>query len=167
MKFLFVMYLSKVFRDKTIELMFANIFKTDMNQVGQLLDNVPHEIVIDSRNILESSGSCYELSLFVPIKTTEQLGITNNLTLAIEVSRYLNSTIIVDDESDDPYQYLIIKNNQLFLTDYLENPQNCQDIQGDIKELDIEKALRLLNQYQNSNSAYKVKDSRLWLNCLK
>lgn len=167
MKILFVLYLDKKNTQVLVEEMLSVVFNTNEKQIGQLLDNVSHEIVIDFRDFSIHPFNWYELCVFVPTEMAEKVNLTNNLSFGREVSKYLGSPVILDDESDDPYQYLMIKDERLFLLDYVEEPRNFEFVNETFRELSFERASEFLHSIDRAESAYQVKDSRLWLSCVK
>lgn len=117
----------------------------------------------------------YQLEIFVTDDLIINSGIYNNLILAIEANKLLNVNLLIDDESDNPYQWLLINSRGLYLVEEKINEDSNYgiDIQDDMGlKINLDKALGLLpkkndvlNKYYEES--YFIKNSRKWLEILE
>ncbi|WP_027386476.1 hypothetical protein [Chryseobacterium gregarium] len=98
----------------------SNIFKCKKEFIGNLLDSENFEIRFENRLLDDISEFSTELNVYLN-DTVNKTVISNNFLFGIELSRYLNEEIIVSTNRDDPYQWILIRNNSFFLAEEAED----------------------------------------------
>ncbi|WP_417351202.1 hypothetical protein [Flavobacterium alkalisoli] len=127
----------------------SNIYGVSIDKIHDLYEyNLNSELNFEITEYNRDNGFCIQLELF-PTKDRILISkVFNNLILGIELNRHLKQDILINDETDDPYQWLLIKDHLLYLVEeqFTEEFNNC--IKIDIKhEIDITKSLPLFPDY--------------------
>lgn len=68
-----------------------------------------------------------ELNIYcIDERRVSKLELNNNVSLGIAISKSINEDIVVNDENicDNPYQWILIKQNSLFLVEEDDNEDN-------------------------------------------
>jgi hypothetical protein len=116
-----------------------------------------------------------QLEIFLNEETILNSEIYNNLILSIKLVDKLQINILINDESDDPYQWLLLtKNKKLFLIeqsyDYeIGSGINIIEVKG---ELDLSKAISFFPQkhyiiHYEGNKVYYIDNSKIWEKVIK
>ncbi len=165
-----VCYFKKQKTEESIKNILGKIYKTNQNNIKKLEDYDDKAIInFQFTKFGNDSDFNYQLEIFVSNDLIISLGIFNNLILAIHLNKILEEEILINDESDDPYQWLLIKNNKLYLVEEYEDLQQGINLLYEKSiELNILKAINLLQNkdYYINNKAfdpYYIKNAKKWL----
>src|SRR3569623_507643 len=168
-------YLKKYMLDTYIESMFGDIFEYDCKEVGKFLCDGNHKLWFEN-SLLEGYNE-FNSALTVYIadkKKVSKLGIYNSLLFGTKISNYTKEEVVVSDESDDPYQWILVRGSQIFLVEELATEgDGITLINSNSIELSYDKALALLPgkgnlEDPNYNSwSFSISPSSLWNNCVK
>lgn len=150
----------------------ATIFNTSKNRINEL-KNFDESATINFE-ITQLSDSCnfnFQLEVFLLKENILSAEIYNNLLLVIELKKIIGLDFLINDESDNPYSWLLLKDHKLFLVEQDSDFDDGIDINTNNQmELDIKKVLNILPQKKDilNNSfevPYFVKDSNSWIKC--
>lgn len=174
---IFVFYMEDCPKIHVLRDMLISIWNCSSEEIGELLDEGNHKIYYEIRTLEICGCFSVEVNLFVhDVSLILENKIYNNLILGIKVSNFMGKKILVDDESDDPLQWILIRMNKIFLAEEIDN--ECKGIKINnmgLNELSLEKSLKLLPNRKDvineltkqNNLPYRIKPSSLWNNCLK
>lgn len=176
----FVFYLKENISEEFLKIILAQIFSVKVPQiVGILEGGGGGTYEIRNLNSLNTSTNelnndfRYEVNLYVPKDIILKTSIFNNLLLGNKVSLFLNKEVLVYNESDNAYLWLLINEDDLYLVKEIvgENTSISIDRTSKIK-LSFKKALELLpgKEYYNTDietAAFYVKDSNIWKRCVE
>ena len=171
----YVCYLKKHMLNPYVLSMLSNIFEYGPEKIGELTSEENCELKFE--NVLLDGDSEFNSVLTVYVVNREKvlkLGIYNSLLFGLKVSSYMKDEVIVSDESDDPYQWILIRNSRIFWVEELATDSEGITLLGsDRKELSYDKALALLPgrdtlKDSNYNSwSFSISPSSLWNSCIK
>ena len=170
---MFVITLKEDISDEIIKESISKIFELNKSKVSQIYEDSDESVITYEKRIFEEKIGYYiELCFFIPDNICLLSKIYNNLSFALLFVNYISDDIIIDDESDDPYQLIrITKNQEIFLVEREDSESESIIIKNsNQKKLNKEYALSLLQdkEYylidQDKRPAYYVKDSEFWLN---
>ncbi|MCX8526493.1 hypothetical protein OF897_21500 [Chryseobacterium formosus] len=115
----YICYLKGVKQDKLIINLLAKIFRCNKETITDLLENETTQIKFENRVLDNVSEFQTELNVYIDgdIKTV----FLNNLLFGIEISKHLGEEVIVNSNFNDPYQWILIKNDLFFLVDEIDN----------------------------------------------
>ncbi|MDP3928955.1 MAG: hypothetical protein Q8R57_08015, partial [Bacteroidota bacterium] len=146
----------------------SKIFNLDVKEIGGLFDNEDRILTFQIENIANALYFNQEVSFFIPYDIARKESVLNSLILGKKLFDIINVPILIDDESDDPFQWLLIKDQKLYLIENMEDIEQFELTFSEIKELSLQKALFLLtNKLDNNKTAYLISDSKIWLTCIK
>jgi len=171
----YICYLRKHMSDVYVASMLSNIFKYKSEKIGKLLDAGNHELKFENTSLNGNDEFSSVLTIYIANKKKIlKLGIYNSLLFGIRVSRYMKAEVIVSDESDDPYQWILIRDSQIFWAEELSTDgEGITLLDSSEKELFYDKALALLPgkdtlEDPSYNSwSFTISPSSLWNNCIK
>ncbi len=164
-------YKEEISVDRALNALVA-IFNIPKNQINEV-NNFDESAVINFK-ITQLSDSCifnFQLEVFLLKETILSSEIYNNLLLVIELKKIIGLDFLINDESDNPYSWLLLKDHRLFLVEQDDDFDEGIDINPNNQmELDIKKVLNILPQKKDilDNSfeiPYFVKDSNSWIKC--
>jgi hypothetical protein len=134
------------------------------------------EVTFQTRTLNEGKSDvtnafCYETNIYVPGHLILLLELFNNLTLTRKISACLDVELLIFNESDNPYLWLLVTKDNLFLVK--ENPtsnNDCISLDPEyVLKLSYLKALSLLPDkeyfYSSNNRAFYVTDYKQWEKC--
>lgn len=157
--------------------MLSCIFKYKLEEVGDFLSDGTYYLKFENRLLDEASEFCTELNVYIPDKERVlKTELYNNLLFGVKVSEYIGDEVLVNDESDDPYQWVLIKGKQLFLVEEVDDDNEGITLMSTKLELSYEKSIKILPGKNNIESTsnehevdrvYFVTPSSLWNTCLK
>ncbi len=154
--------------------MLSHILLYREDEIGEMCNEKDVDLPVRFENRLLDQKSEFNTELEIHIVDINCRRIThlyNDLLFAFKISEYLNEEVLINDASDDPYQWLLIQNQKLSLAEAVDNEYNGVTIlRSKIQELSIEKSLEMLpsiSYIQKSDSVYFVSPSSLWKSCLK
>lgn len=110
----YICYLKGVKQDKLIINLLAKIFRCNEETITDLLENETTQIKFENKVLDNVSEFQTELNVYIDgdIKTV----FLNNLLFGIEISKHLGEEVIVNSNFNDPYQWILIKNDLFFLS---------------------------------------------------
>lgn len=156
---IFVLYLNQDISDSVAEYALSRSFD------GK-------KIKYEKRMLGGGNGYFVEIDIFAEEETCLTAGVYNNLLLALRVVEFIEGDILINDESDDPYQWIRIdkEKNVRIVEEIDEEDTEAVLISDELgKKVDLQYALTLLpdKEYillpQNKRPAYYVRDSSFWL----
>lgn len=172
----YVFFLSGYIDSNDIIKLLGNLFGLKTEEIGELSESEKTtQIRFEMRILDNTSDFKFELSIYCDsLDLVLNKGFYNNLILGVEFSTILKKEILINDESDDPYQWILI--NEKFI--YLVESKDDNHVGITLKEssalpLALSKAMELLPNEQYIidlkeekvvPSAYYVKSSFLWQN---
>jgi len=167
----FVCYFNFDITNQEILKCILSIFKCNRNQVGELLEDGEYLIRYETLYLSDLKEGFYkELNIYVTPKIVEQSGVYNNLLLGLEITSLINKVVLINDESNDPYQWLLLDNEgKLYLVE--ENDDNLSNIvlKANRFRLSFSKSLKLLpnlTDVRTKNIPYYVDNSKFWLEAI-
>ena len=143
-------------------------FQLDAKAISQLQDCSDAEVTFEI-NKIGRDGFSSEINVFLDAALARKSGMYNNLLLGIAISRMAKCGILINDESDDPYQWILIEGDVVFLAE--SGCDESEDINMRINSrrvLDINFALGVFpgeNDFDSERvkgSAYLVTPSSKW-----
>ncbi len=171
---LFICYIKHNLTCEETTKVINKVFALKNTSVASLLDDRECEIRYEWNELDKEAEFSYELIVYTQNKEILiNSGIYNNLLFGLKLHDFIQASIIINDETDDPYQWLLIKNKKLYLVEE-EFPENngINLLEKTNCELSIEKSLELLpdkdfiiSNSSNSKTAYYVKPSSEWSKC--
>ncbi len=174
--FHFVCFLKRKKKPSYIKEMLSVLFDVTSENIGSLLSPGLLKLRFESRDFNTISEFDFELNVYVQDKESIlELKMYNNLLFGKQVSLYVDDEVLIDDESDDSYQWLLIDKERLFLVEECDDDKSgISLIQSSKKELLFEKALLLLPNKEDIDNLiiekprpYFISPSSLWKTCLK
>ncbi|PQA96794.1 hypothetical protein B0A69_01615 [Chryseobacterium shigense] len=123
----FICYLKKKKTDHYIVELLKEIFNCDIKEISNLIDEEKSLIKFENRILDDISEFQVELNIYcIDERRVEELKFNNNISLGIAISKNINEDIAVNDENicDNPYQWILIKQNSLFLVEEEEDDNN-------------------------------------------
>ncbi|WP_333597399.1 hypothetical protein [Chryseobacterium flavum] len=119
----YICYLKGKKEDAQIIKMLYDIFKCEKELIGNLFDTQKNEIRFENRLLDDVSEFCTELNVYVD-DNINKVTFKNNFLFGNEVSKYFDEEIIIGSRNDDPYEWILIKNNLFFIVEEVddENP---------------------------------------------
>lgn len=123
----FICYLKRKKTDHYIVELLKEIFNCEIKQISRLIDEEKSLIKFENRVLDDISEFQVELNIYcIDVKRARELQLNNNIFLGIAISKSINEDIIVNDENicDDPYQWILIRQNNLFLVEEDDNEDN-------------------------------------------
>jgi len=175
----FTFYIYWSYSEKILKKDLSEIFHISKDQIVNLAQAKNHKITYEMRqfrcNSQNSHNSifCNEINLFVNGEVVIDSRCFNNLLLANHISLAVKKEVLIFNESDNPYLWLLIDQNNLYLVSEIEDNNDCILIdKQNAKKLFFEKALTLLpgiDYYTDSRpaKAYYVNDYNLWSTCIR
>lgn len=167
MKHHFICYFkSKKITESVLVNSLSIVFNISSCQIGELIDDgdllIRYEIID-----LDSSGKGFfrELNIYVEKSILIKSHINNNLLLVLELTNVIQEDIIINDESNDPYQYLLVNSKrQVFLVEDTGEFESV-NIRGELIELSLSKSLHIFNKMnlEDSETAYHLTNPKIWL----
>lgn len=154
------------------------IFRLEVFQINSILESRKTIITYEIRRLNDTvlvndldNNFCFEINLYIPREYILKTGLYNNLLLGIKFFSLLKQEILIYNQSDNPYLWILI-NDHVYLVDEIEGESNCVIIDKNFKrKLSLIKAINLLpgKDYYDLNEeiAYYVKDDKLWQNCIE
>lgn len=124
----YICYLRENKKDIHLIQMLSNIFQCEEELIGNLLNTYNFKIKFENRLLDNVSEFCTELNVYVD-NNTNSIVFFNNFLFGFEVSKYLNEDILVSNQGDDPYQWILISNNQFYIVEEIDNENYGIDLQ--------------------------------------
>ncbi|QKX04210.1 hypothetical protein HN014_04560 [Aquimarina sp. TRL1] len=143
------------------------IFECKEDQVGELLEEGEFLIRCE-KSYLDDLKKCFylELNVYVDIDVLTKVGAYNNLLLGLEIVTLLQRSILINDESNDPYQWLLLdKSRRLYLVEEIDNEIESICLKEEYLELSLIKSMKLLPNFSKLNNkdiVYFVDSPSLW-----
>ncbi len=164
----FVCYFNFKIDIEVLKRALSNVFSVKKNQVSELLDEqekikIKYEII--NLSDTDERGYFIELNIYTLQNISKFVGIYNNLLLSIELNVYFNSNILINDESNDPFQWILVtKYRKVFLVEEKEFDNDFIVIKENRYELSLAKSLNLLPKDINFDKSipYFVDNPSLW-----
>lgn len=169
-----VFFLKSKIPKKELKKLISTIYLIEKSKIN-LLEKYDENAIINYQitKIASDSDFNYQFEIFISNDLIISSGVFNNLILAIKLNKILRKEVLINDESDNPYQWLLINNENLYLVEEEENQkQGIYIFYEKSIELDISKGIALLqnkNDYIESkkNTPYYIKNPKLWLKLRK
>ncbi len=123
----FICYLKRKKTDHYIVELLKEIFNCDIKEISNLIDEEKSLIKFENRILDDVSEFQVELNIYcIDERRIKELKFNNNVSLGIAISKSINEDIAVNDENicDNPYQWILIKQNRLFLVEEDDNEDN-------------------------------------------
>lgn len=123
----FICYLKRKKTDHYIVELLKEIFNCDIKDISNLIDEEKSLIKFENRILDDISEFQVELNIYcIDERRVKDLKLNNNVSLGIAISKNINEDIAVNDENicDNPYQWILIKQNRLFLVEEEDNEDN-------------------------------------------
>ncbi|MBL3550541.1 hypothetical protein J2787_000869 [Chryseobacterium rhizosphaerae] len=123
----FICYLKRKKTDHYIVELLKEIFNCDIKDISNLTDEEKSLIKFENRILDDISEFQVELNIYcIDERRVKDLKLNNNVSLGIAISKNINEDIAVNDENicDNPYQWILIKQNSLFLVEEEDNEDN-------------------------------------------
>lgn len=169
-------YLKEKLSIEEIKDLISNLFELERNRICEFLSEKECLIRFEYNVLDENFESDYniELNLYCNEKSLLlNTQIYNNLILAFKVASLIAVRVLVNDESDDPYQWLEVIAEKLYLVEELDNDSDGINLNFlSKKSLIVEKALDILpgkefieNDGLIEKEPYFVKNSEQWKKC--
>lgn len=174
----YVCYLKKKMSNDYLVKMLSDIFEYKETSISELLNGVGHyDLRFENRQLDDVSEFKTELNVYILDKRKIlNLELYNNLLFGRKVAIYIKDEILINDESDDPYQWILVKEGEIFLVEeeYKDN-EGINLISSNRLELAFEKALSLLpdrgyvenKSEDETDRPYFVIPANLWKDCVK
>ncbi|MDN4012266.1 hypothetical protein QX233_07345 [Chryseobacterium gambrini] len=124
----YICYLRENKKDIHLIQMLSNIFQCEEELIGNLLNTYNFKIKFENRLLDNVSEFCTELNVYVD-NNTNSIVFFNNFLFGFEVSKYLNEDILVSNQGDDPYQWILVSNNQFYIVEEIDNENYGIDLQ--------------------------------------
>ncbi len=173
----YVCYLQNNIKDSYLADILSHVFKCKKCDIGELLEDGDFKIRYENRSLDEESEFNNELNVYVDSKEKIlELSIYNNLLFGIKFFNSVNESVLVNDESDNPYQWISIKQEGIFLVEECDSDEVGINLSAENSyEISLNKALMILPDKSNIEredlnsfkQAYFVKPSSLWKSCIK
>lgn len=141
---MYVCYLKGKRNDIFIIKMLSSIFKCEKEAIGSLLDDREVEIKFENRLLDETSEFCTELCVY---SKDENIIFSNDFLFGIQASKYLDEEVIVSIKGDDPYIYILIKDDLFFQVDedIIEENYGISIQESSKMEISYNDAIRISN----------------------
>lgn len=123
----FICYLKRKKTDHYIVELLKEIFNCDIKEISNLIDEEKSLIKFENRILDDVSEFQVELNIYcIDERRIKELKFNNNVSLGIAISKSINEDIAVNDENicDNPYRWILIKQNSLFLVEEDDNEDN-------------------------------------------
>lgn len=172
----YVFFLKSYIDSNDIIKLLGNLFCLKTQEIGELNEEGEKIILRFEIEILDNTSEFkFELNIYChSLDLILNKGFYNNLILGVELSTILKKEILINDESDDPYQWILINEKWIYLVESEDN----NHVGITLKEsrtlpLSLSKAMELLPNEQYIldlkeekvvPSTYYVKSSFLWQN---
>lgn len=175
----YVFFLKAYLDNDAIIKLLGNLFCLKAEEIGELNESDKKISLRFEMRILDNvSDFKFELSVYCDsLDLILNNGFYNNLILGVEISSILKREILINDESDDPYQWILINGKCIYLVESKDNNQpGITLIESNKIPLSLSKSIQLLpnKQYiidlkENKIVAvpYYVKSSLLWKNVVR
>ncbi len=173
----FICYFKENKKDQEIRNLLNSIFNYGKYEITEISSGFNHGIRYETRILDESSEFKSELNVYISeIKTVLENEIYNDLLFGLVVSKFLKEDIIVNDQSDDPYQWILIRDGGAFLVEEAAGDNKGINVfPNSERRLDINKSLCLfpdINYVRKHNTnkgetAYFIVPSTLWNSSLE
>jgi len=124
----YICYLRENKKDIHLIQMLSNIFQCEEELIGNLLNTYNFKIKFENRLLDNVSEFCTELNVYVD-NNTNSIVFFNNFLFGFEVSKYLNEDILVSNQGADPYQWILVSNNQFYIVEEIDNENYGIDLQ--------------------------------------
>jgi hypothetical protein len=164
----FIVYLKNNIK-REIKTILSEIFNKNISDVTGLLEYNDTSIKYEIINLSDNKVGFYnEINVYFENEPNNL--ITNNLSLAIKLSSKLNCEILINDETYNPYQWILVKNSRnIFLVESKEHMDESILIEKVIGQLDLQKSLEILSGYnsENSETAYFIDSPLIWTKVFK
>lgn len=121
-----ICYLKRKKTDHYIIELLKEIFNSTENDISTISNEEKSIIKFENRILDDISEFQTELNIYcLDEKRVKELKF-NNISLGIAISKSINEDIIVSDENvcDDPYQWILIKQDKLFLVEEDDTEDN-------------------------------------------
>ncbi|CAL2090872.1 hypothetical protein [Tenacibaculum sp. 190524A02b] len=158
---------------KKIKESLAIIFDVDFYDIKELFNDTEAIVKYEIRKLSINQDFNYELNLYVKRDSILITKLYNNLIFGYRFSKVLNFEILINDESDDPYQWILIEKNNLFLVEEKDTEEYGIDIiKSNRQKLNFNKAMKLLQNEEaivnpsKANSVFYVSPSSKWNECI-
>ncbi len=162
-------YVHEIIPDHTLVNLLSEIFQVSKEEVSGLYQDKDCSIAFEISVLDDSAMFSTEVNVYTNPDIMRQANIYNSLLLGRLVSKKLESEVLVNDESDDPDQWILVDGENIYLVrdDSGESDGitvNCNEK----KQLSFQFALDLLPNRENfkddkiNNSAYLVIPSIKW-----
>ncbi|WP_265130978.1 hypothetical protein [Chryseobacterium oranimense] len=116
----YICYLKGKKEDSQIIKMLYDVFKCEKELIGNLFDTQKNDIRFENRLLDDVSEFCTELNVYVD-DNINKVTFNNNFLFGYEVSKYFDEDIIIGSRNDDPYEWILIKNNLFFIVEEVDD----------------------------------------------
>ena len=110
-------YLKEKKQSTHIKKILSSIFECKVDSIGKLLsDTGEFDVFFENNKIDNTSNFCVEINIYIHNKELEKI-FPNDFLFASKLSELLNEEVIISFENDDPYVWILIKNNSFFIVE--------------------------------------------------
>ena len=154
----------------------AYVYNVDERQINYLLSNNKSLIFYELEELSTSNHFNYELTIHVPKKIALTSQVYNILSAGLIFQNLLKSELLIEDNSDDPYQSILIKKGKIFLVeeDGINESYGINlFLESEQQQLCILKSLKLFpdKEYIENNDINiinsRIIDSKRWKGAIK
>ncbi len=123
----FICYLKRKKSNHYIIELLKEIFNCEIEDISNLLDEKQSLIKFENRILDDVSEFKMELNIYcIDESRTRELKLNNNISLGIAISKSINEVVVVNEDNIciNPYQWILIRQNKLFLVEEDDNDNN-------------------------------------------
>lgn len=173
MEYLVISLLESDFDEALLKSSLLEIFHITESDLSNLFKGNYSLIKYEIRKLVNYQDFNIEIIIYVPKEVIIENTIFNNLIIGSKISKLLNIEVLINDESDDPYQCILINKDNIYLVE--EQEDECETIRINrsfAKRMNYQKALNLLpgRDYiltdKSLRPVYYVLPSNLWNKCI-
>lgn len=146
----FVLNIKNIIANKTINEFTSTLFKLTINEIDILGgDKSNSKITYEVKKRPYLTEFNFEIIFFVPESICLNSEVYNELTVALYLSKLIEDEVLIHDQTNDPYRWILIKSQEeIYLADELIS-ENTNDIgfiidRRSLKKIPIKFALSAL-----------------------
>lgn len=141
----------------------AITFNLAQDMIMDLSDEGNSKIKYEVKILDNSSEFNVEYVFHIHQNLKLESGLTDIVKFAQKISKFIDSPMVIDDLSDDPYQWLYLDNERLFLVEEVDSDKNGIDLYKDrMRQLDVHGIVELLPKVSDIKSG-RFKESPYWV----
>lgn len=155
----------------------SKIYNKDIDEIGLFDYENKNNFLIRFQitNYVSNADFNYQLEIYISDEDIIQSKIFNNLILSLKINQILYVDLLIHDESDNPFQWILISGNEAFLVEEMIENTGGFGINIDFKnrqKLNKAKAIEIMPNENDIilkyyDKGYFVKNSNKWLEILE